>query len=147
MATTTPALAAGGSVTTNGHTLSVSTTTLAAGGQSVVVKGKGFDPRIGIYVTMCVIPPVGQQPTPCGGGVNMSGSSAASVWVSSNPPPYGAGLAKPFGKNGTFTVRLSVSSQIGDIDCQTTRCAIVTRADHTRPGDRRADVIVPVTFQ
>lgn len=147
IATAVPAHAAGGTVTSNGHTLSVSSTTLDANGQGVVVRGKGFDPRVGIYVTLCAIPPAGQPPTPCGGGVNMSGTSPASVWVSSNPPPYGSGLARPYGRKGSFKVTLAVSARIGDVDCRITRCAIVTRADHTRPGDRRFDVIVPVSFR
>lgn len=142
-----PAQAAGTTVTTNRHTVRVSSTTLSAAGQKVVVTGRGFNPRVGIYVSLCVIPPRGQQPTPCGGGVNMSGTDTASVWVSSNPPPYGRGLARPYGKGGSFTVTLTVSAQIADIDCRVTKCAIVTRADHLRSGDRRFDVIVPVRFQ
>jgi len=116
-------------------------------GQRVLVTGKGFDPRVGIYVALCVIPTPGQAPTPCGGGVNMSATSASSMWISSNPPPYGAALAKPYGKGGTFRVTLQVSSMIGDVDCRVTTCGVVTRADHLRAGDRRFDVIVPVSFQ
>jgi hypothetical protein len=77
----------------------------------------------------------------------MSAANPASVWVSSNPPPYGAALAKPYGKGGTFKVTLQVAAMIGEVDCRVTPCAVVTRADHTRAGDRRFDVIVPVSFQ
>ena len=41
---------------------------------------------------------------------------------------------------------LTVSPTIGDVDCRVVSCSIVTRADHTRAGDRRFDVAVPVTF-
>ena len=143
------AQAASGSATgrAGGHVVTVKPArALDAAGQRLVVTGRGFDPRIGIYVGLCVIPERGAKPTPCGGGVNTSGASSASAWVSSNPPPYGQSLAIPFGRRGSFRVVLTVSSAIGDVDCRTTPCAIVTRADHTRPGDRSADVIVPVTF-
>lgn len=132
---------------TKGQVVTVTPSTgLAANGQRIVVKGRGFDPRVGIYVGLCVIPAKGGKPTPCGGGVNESGASSASAWVSSNPPPYGQALAIPFRKGGSFRVVLDVSSVIGSVDCRTTACAIVTRADHTRPGYRGADVIVPVRF-
>jgi len=42
---------------------------------------------------------------------------------------------------------LQVTAMIGDVDCRVTACGVVTRADHTRAGDRRFDVIVPVSFQ
>ena len=79
----------------------------------------------------------------------MSGSGGGSVWVSSNPPPYGVGLAIPYGPGGTFSVQVSVNSLIGTtnpIDCAVTPCAIATFADHTIITDRSQDVIVPVSF-
>lgn len=144
-----PAHASAGqaSATSRGLTVTVSPArALDPDGATIRVRGRGFDPRVGIYVGLCVIPPRGAKPSPCGGGVNMEGASASSAWIASNPPPYGAALAIPFAKGGRFDVRLRLSSSIGDVDCRTTRCAIVTRADHTRAGDRRFDVIVPVTF-
>lgn len=119
---------------------------LTPSGTTVKVSGRGFDPTVGIYVALCVLPAPGQTPGPCGGGVNMSGSDAASAWVSSNPPAYGRSLAKPFSAKGGFAVRLRFTSMIGDVDCRVTRCAVVTRADHTRPAERSADVVVPVRF-
>ncbi len=114
---------------------------------TITVTGKGYDPTVGIYVALCVTPKKGQVPSPCGGGMDMTGAGSASAWISSNPPPYGKTLAMPFKKGGAFTVRLNVSPKISDtIDCRTTPCSIVTRADHTRSGDRRFDVFVPVTF-
>ena len=140
--------ASGATTTTAKHSLSVTPTTgLNPQGQRLTVTGKGFDPRVGIYVAFCVVPAPGQAPSPCGGGANVSASNPASVWVSSNPPPYGVGLAKPYGKGGTFKVTLQVTAMIGDVDCRVTACGVVTRADHTRSGDRRFDVIVPVSFQ
>ena len=140
--------ASGATTTTAKHTLSVTpTAALNPQGQRWTVTGKGFDPHVGIYVAFCVVPAQGQAPSPCGGGANMSAASPSSVWISSNPPPYGVGLAKPYGKGGTFKVTLQVTSKIGDVDCRVTPCAVVTRADHTRAGDRRFDVIVPVSFQ
>lgn len=114
----------------------------------VKVKGKGFDQRIGIYIGLCVTPKKDSiKPGPCGGGINMNASDPASAWISSNPPPYGADLAIPFKRGGTFSVTLSISSQIGEIDCRVTSCSIVTRADHTKSSYRGADLFIPVTFK
>lgn len=116
-------------------------------GATVTVTGRGYDRAVGIYVALCVTPKTGVAPSPCGGGVNMTGANPASVWISSNPPPYGQKLAISYAKGGRFKVRISVSPVIGSVDCRTQSCSIVTRADHLRSGDRRFDVAVPVTFQ
>ena len=116
-------------------------------GQTVKVSGRGFSELVGIYVGLCVVPRPGAKPTPCGGGVDQDGSSQASAWISSNPPPYGANLAKPYKRGGKFTVRIKVSPRIGSFDCRVVRCAVIARADHTRANDRTWDVAVPVTFR
>jgi hypothetical protein len=122
------------------------TSDLDPDGTKVTVTGKGFDPKKGIYVALCVKPAKGQAPTPCGGGVDTSGTSQASVWVSNNPPPYGANLAVPYGSGGSFRVTIDVAALIGPLDCRTTTCVIATRNDHTRSSDRSQDVLVPVNF-
>lgn len=115
--------------------------------QTVTVAGSGYDEARGIYVAFCVVPPPGQPPTPCGGGVDMTGESGSSHWISSHPPDYGDGLAVPYGAGGSFEVELSVSAMLSaDIDCRVVQCAVVTRNDHTRLADRGQDVIVPVWF-
>ncbi len=116
------------------------------GATTVNVRGSGYDTSKGIYVAYCVVPPAGQAPSPCGGGADVSGSSGGSVWISDAPPPYGEGLARPYGAGGSFDVRVEVTRRIGDVDCTVTRCAVVTRTDHTRNSDRSQDVIVPVSF-
>lgn len=116
-------------------------------GQTVKVSGRGFSEVVGIYVGLCVMPRPGAKPTPCGGGIDQDGSSQASAWISSNPPPYGAGLATAYKRGGKFTVRIKVSPRIGGYDCRVVRCAIVARADHLRANDRTWDVAVPVTFR
>ena len=116
-------------------------------GQTVKVSGRGFSELVGIYVGLCVMPRPGAKPTPCGGGVDQDGSSQASAWISSNPPPYGANLAKPYKRGGKFTVRIKVSPRIGSFDCRVVRCAVIARADHTRANDRTWDVAVPVTIR
>lgn len=115
--------------------------------QRIVVRGKKFDPTVGIYVGLCVRPEKGEKPTPCGGGVDMSGSSGASAWISSNPPPYARNLVTPFKKKGRFQAPITISSRIGDVDCREVRCAIVVRADHLRSRDRSHDVVIPVDFR
>lgn len=122
---------------------------LPTNGAFVRVRGKGFDPSVGIYVALCVTPKKGsaQAPGPCGGGVNLEGSNPASAWISSNPPGYGKSLAIPYKSGGRFNIKLTVSPMIGDIDCRITSCAIVTRADHIRSFDRQSDLFIPVTFK
>ncbi|SNY67064.1 hypothetical protein [Paractinoplanes atraurantiacus] len=127
--------------------LSVSKTKgLKRAGETVTVSGRGYDVTKGIYVAFCVDNGAGAVPSPCGGGADMSGSSGSSAWISSNPPSYGEGLAKPYGKGGSFTVSINVSQMIGDVDCTVKTCAIVTRNDHTRTSDRSQDVRIPVRF-
>lgn len=129
-----------------GQTLTIASTAVKDG-QTVKVIGKKFDKKIGIYLAFCVVNAKGEMPGPCGGGVNAAGDSTGSIWISSNPPAYGSSLAKPFNKSGGFTHKVTVSRYIGDIDCALVKCAIVTRADHTRSSDRKADVIVPIKFK
>lgn len=131
-----------------GQTLKVTPTRgLSAFGQTVKVSGRGFSERVGIYVGLCVLPRPGAKPTPCGGGADQDGSSQASAWISSNPPPYGARLAIPYRPGGKFSVRIKVSPRIGSFDCRVVRCAVVARADHLRANDRSWDVAIPVTFR
>lgn len=120
---------------------------LSAYGQTIKVTGRGFSEVVGIYVGLCVMPRPGAKPTPCGGGIDQDGSSRASAWISSNPPPYGANLAIPYKRGGKFAVRIKVSPRIGSYDCRVVRCAVVARADHLRANDRTWDVAVPVTFR
>jgi hypothetical protein len=151
-----PAVAPATSLSDAGRTVSGAGRSLSAtevdgldpDGQIVTVSGHGFDADKGIYVTFCVLPPTNHPPTPCGGGQDRSGSSDASGWVSSNPPPYAAGLTIPYGPGGSFVVQLAVQPAITDtVDCRSVRCAIVTRNDHTRSTDRSQDLFLPVTFR
>jgi hypothetical protein len=129
-----------------GQTLTVSATKVRDG-QTVTVTGKKYNRKLGIYLAFCVVNAKGVVPGPCGGGVNASGTSDGSIWISSNPPAYGKSLAVPFSKSGGFKQRVKVSRFIGDIDCAVVRCAVVTRSDHTKSANRKADVIVPVKFK
>lgn len=119
---------------------------LSSYGQTITVKGRGFSELVGIYVGLCVKPRRGAKPTPCGGGMDQTGSTHASAWISSNPPPYGRGLAIPYKPGGRFSVTIRVSPIIGSYDCRTVKCVVVARADHLRASDRTWDVLVPVTF-
>lgn len=139
----------------SGQTLTVDRSTgLAASGDSVQVSGSGFDLSKGIYVGVCVNNGPGAVATPCLGGVDMSGGSGSSIWISSNPPAYGQGLAQPFAQSdgkGSFSVSLAVSASDTLTNCQDPAiapngCVIATRADHTRSADRSADVLIPISF-
>ncbi|MCB1250282.1 MAG: hypothetical protein KDB36_12775, partial [Acidimicrobiales bacterium] len=115
-------------------------------GATVTVTGSGYDTSFGIYVALCVDNGPGVAPSPCVGGIDPSGGGMA--WVSSNPPPYGVGLAIPYGTGGTFSVDLTLAADDGTTDCAdgATTCAVVTRADHVSPTNRAADVRVPITW-
>ncbi|WP_033344315.1 hypothetical protein [Catenuloplanes japonicus] len=115
-------------------------------GEAVTVSGRGYDETKGIYVAFCVDNGPGALPTPCGGGADTSGSSGASVWISSNPPSYAEGLTTPYGAGGSFSASIRVVPAIGSVDCTVKTCAIVTRNDHTRTEDRSQDVRIPITF-
>lgn len=115
-------------------------------GETVTVTGRGYDETKGVYVAFCLDNGPGVLPAPCGGGADMTGSSGSSVWISSNPPSYAEGLAQPYGPGGSFTVSITVTQMIGDIDCAVRGCAIVTRADHTRTSDRSQDKRVAIRF-
>lgn len=123
-------------------------------GTTVSVTGSGYDDTIGVYLAFCVDNGPGVAPSPCLGGVDMEGSSGASVWISSNPPPYGVGIAHPFGAGSTFDEDITVAATDRDdegniiADCLdgTTKCVVTTRADHTNASVRTADVKVPVYF-
>lgn len=128
-------------------TVVTSTANDLVGGARVTVEGRDFDTSKGIYVAYCVEPESGYPPTPCGGGVDNTGDSGASAWISSNPPPYGKDLVEPYGPDGTFTTAITVSPRIGSIDCRRQVCGIATRADHTRSADRSQDTFTPVTFK
>lgn len=147
------AMAAGGSATgPEGQKLTVSKSSgLAPGGETVTVSGTGYNTEKGVYVAFCVDNGAGRTPTPCVGGVDMSGDSGASVWVSSNPPSYGEGLAKPYqgsGHQGTFSVQIKVRAKDAHTDCAKSgvTCSVITRNDHTRGGDQSQTVRIPVTF-
>ncbi len=130
----------------HGEILKVSKTTGIKSGDKLVITGQHFDETVGIYVAMCTIVKAGILPTPCGGGIDETGATGSSIWISSNPPSYGVGLAKPFQPGGRFSVSIKVSPMIGKIDCRSTKCAIYVRADHTRGDDRTHDLAIPLSF-
>ena len=138
----------GRTVSGEGKSLSVSQATdLDPNGQSVTVSGAGYDESKGVYVSLCVVPPPGTTPSPCGGGVDRENTSGASAWISSDPPSYASGVSQPYEPGGAFTVSLDISPTINEsLDCRQVRCAIVTRNDHTRGSDRSQDLLIPVTF-
>ncbi|MCF1594891.1 immunoglobulin domain-containing protein [Streptomyces muensis] len=119
---------------------------LATENQTLKVTGSGYDTKKGIYVALCVDNGDGELPTPCIGGVDMTGGSHSSAWISSDPPDYGEELAIPYGTGGTFEVELTVDAKDDYTDCFKTTCVLATRNDHTLSGDRSQDVKVPVSF-
>ena len=130
----------------NGSTISIAKS-IYSKTTYVTVNGKNFDETVGIYLAFCLVPRKGQAPTPCGGGVNKSGTGEASYWISSNPPPYGIGLAIPFVAGGRFTEKVKVTRMLGKYECKKVTCAITVRSDHLHEGDRTHDIFIPITFK
>jgi len=129
-----------------GQTLTASAT-MVANNAVITVTGKRFDESVGLYLAICVVPKKGLAPTPCGGGVNKAGVGEGSFWISSNPPPYGVGLADPFKPGGRFSYKIRVSKNISNFDCKKVKCAVTVRADHLRSEDRSYDLYLPITFK
>jgi len=130
----------------NGAKLSISQSQFSKE-MKVKVVGRSFDETVGIYLAYCVVPKQGLAPSPCGGGVNKAGIGEASHWISSNPPPYGVGLAVPFQPGGRFTEVVAITRKIGKFDCRKVKCAITVRSDHLHEGDRSHDIYIPVTIK
>ncbi|MFJ3547622.1 hypothetical protein [Streptomyces sp. NPDC090114] len=153
VAVASPAVAASSATGPEGQRLTVSKSSgLDPAGETVTVSGTGYNTEKGVYVAFCVDNGAGRTPTPCVGGVDMSGESGASQWVSSHPPSYGEGLAEPYrgkGHDGSFSVRIKVRAKDANTDCTASgvKCAVITRNDHTRGGDQSQTVRIPVTFQ
>jgi hypothetical protein len=128
-----------------GQTLSVNKANIGPDGK-ITVGGKGFDTNVGIYLSLCKQPPRGQQPTPCGGGMDSTAATGSAIWIANNAPSYAANLVRPFGDGGTFRFELDLQPIFGGIDCRKDKCAITVRADHLRSADRSHDLLIPVTF-
>ncbi len=141
-----PAAQAASIKASSGQIISSSATSVKSG-STVVVTGSHFDETVGIYLGYCVVPKKGNPPTPCGGGINKAGVGDASFWISSNPPPYGIGLAQEFLPGGRFKESIKISRMIGKFDCAKIKCAITVRADHLRSEDRSYDLFIPITIK
>ena len=129
-----------------GQVLTTSTSSVKAG-TKLIVTGSHFDETVGIYLGYCVVPKKGAAPTPCGGGIDKPGIGGAAFWISSNPPPYGVGLAQEFLPGGRFKESIKISKMIGTFDCTKVKCAVTVRADHLRSKDRSSDLFIPITIK
>ncbi|NLB47470.1 MAG: hypothetical protein GX814_07025 [Microbacteriaceae bacterium] len=127
-------------------------------GEILVVRGSGYDPEIGIYVSICMIPSLPEEkPGPCLGGLPegaMEGDAAGentpltSSWIT-DAWAWRAFATKGYDdpEAGSFEVRLLVPPPAQDgLHCEHVLCAITTRADHTAGSDRVQDLQLPVAF-
>lgn len=127
-------------------------------GDEFIVRGSGYDPGIGIYISICAVPEqAGAKPTPCLGGVpegamqgEAAGSdeAASSAWVTDDWA-WRAFATRGYDQDppGSFEVRLLVPPPTQEgLDCTRQKCAVTTRADHTASGDRVQDMQLPVAF-
>ena len=125
-----------------GELLTISKTSSLENGENITISGSNYDVNIGVYVAECVLVPVGALPTPCI-------SEFSSKWISSNPPPYGIGLAIPYLLHGGFLINAAVvaKSSFSNIDCRMVPCAIYVRADNIHGDDRSFDLAVALNFE
>lgn len=126
--------------------------------QEIIVTGSGFDAGIGIYVGFCAIPESAEErPSPCLGGIPEGaeqGGAAnqealSSAWITDDWA-WKAFATQTYddADSGSFEVRLTVPEpSIEGLDCTVSRCAIVTRADHTALRDRVQDMFLPIGFK
>lgn len=123
-------------------------------GETLTVRGSGFDAGIGIYVAICAIPESPEEkPGPCLGGIpegaetgQADASGLSSAWVT-DAWAWRAFATHGFGDDGSFEVELTFPEPVSEaLDCRVERCAIATRADHTASGDRVQDMLLPVAF-
>jgi len=129
-------------------------------GDVLIVRGTGFDPKIGIYVSICAVPEPGQKPGPCLGGVPEgamqehepaapgTAEPQSSVWITDDWAWRSfATQGYDEGSDGDFTARLLVADPAQqNLDCAEVACAVTTRADHTAVNDRVQDMLLPVAF-
>ncbi|WP_166987054.1 hypothetical protein [Canibacter zhoujuaniae] len=126
-------------------------------GQTVTVRGAGYDSARGIYVSFCKAPASPEQkPSPCLGEVPASADAAAAVqgemlssaWVSDDFVWRNFATHQYLdAEAGTFTVKLVVpEAAIEGLDCRVEACVLATRNDHTAGGDRVQDLVIPVVI-
>lgn len=127
-------------------------------GQELIVSGTGYDPMVGIYVSICKIaedPTI--KPGPCLGGVpegategEAAGDTApmSSAWVTDSWAWRGFATHQYTDPaTGSFEVRLLVPAPTQQgLDCLTELCGITTRADHTAVNDRVQDIQLRVAY-
>jgi hypothetical protein len=127
-------------------------------GQVLIVSGSGYDSRIGIYVSICMIPESPEEkPGPCLGGLPegaIEGEAAgietaiSSAWITDDWA-WRAFATQSYddASTGSFTVRLLVPPAVQEnLNCEQSSCAIATRADHTAGADRVQDMLLPVAY-
>lgn len=127
-----------------------------APGETVVVRGAGFDASIGIYVAFCQVQPVGTKPGPCLGGVPEGATEGeieddatlSSAWITNDWAwrSFATGSYLDDAA-GTFEVTLTVPDAVSEgLDCTEVECALTTRADHTAASDRVQDMRLRVSY-
>ncbi|TDC97219.1 hypothetical protein E1285_04330 [Actinomadura sp. 7K507] len=121
------------------------TSGLDPGGQTITVRGSGFDAaknnKFGVYVVF--------GPRNADWVTNSNGFLAAK-WVHPGGAGGGGGQA-PMSASGGFSVSLSVKAKYTDgdgkkVDCLRTQCYVITMAAHGVP-DRSQDSFTPVRFK
>lgn len=126
-------------------------------GETLVVRGDGFDAGIGIYVAICAIPEsASEKPGPCLGGIpagaeegHAEQAALSSVWITDDWA-WRAFATRGYddADRGSFTATLTVPEPASNgLDCRKTRCAVATRADHTASSDRVQDMLLPVAYR
>lgn len=124
-------------------------------GQTVEVTGEGFTEAAGfdvatagVYLGVCLDNGPAVPPGPCVGGVDMTGHSPTSRWITNNP--IGEAEVVPMAADGSFSTSFTAQAADAFVDCQDPPagkdCKIFIRRDHRAGGDRNQDIRVPITW-
>ncbi|WP_327635443.1 HtaA domain-containing protein [Kribbella sp. NBC_00482] len=153
---------------THGQTVTVSAadgkSLSVAGGKLVIVDGAEVAVKVsgltnskentaaapsGFYVLTAVDTGPGQQASPAIGGVDMSGETGQSQWITNYPYAGSENIVVPIGTDLVARTTVKVSSKDDLTDCSTASkgCVLYLRADHRATANRAFDVRVPLEFK
>lgn len=153
---------------THGQTVTVSAadgkSLSVAGGKLVIVDGAEIAVKVsgltnskentaaapsGFYVLTAVDNGPGQQASPAIGGVDMSGETGQSQWITNYPYAGSENIIVPIGTDLVARTTVKVASKDDLTDCSTASngCVLYLRADHRATANRAFDVRVPLEFK
>ena len=120
---------------------------VALGGLEPTSEENTPDAPAGFYLLTAVDNGPGELASPAIGGVDMSGSSGTSQWITNFPYPGSEDIVVPI-EDGTATTSVGLASADEFADCTAAEngCVLYLRTDHRSTSNRAFDVRVPLEF-